>query len=110
MCLEVFCEDWFGLICELFDLFVLRGIDLCGIEIDFIGWIYFNFVELEFESFSSLMVEICCIVGVIDVCIVLWMFFECEYLVLSVLLEVLFEFVFFVDMKSKVDMVNLVSC
>lgn len=37
MCFEVFCEDCFGLICELFDLLVLCGIDLCGIDIDFIG-------------------------------------------------------------------------
>lgn len=110
MRLEVFCEDRFGLIRELFDLFVLRGIDLRGIEIDFIGRIYFNFVELEFESFSSLMVEIRRIAGVIDVRIVSWMFFEREYLALSALLEALFEFVFFVDMKSKVDMANSASC
>ncbi len=57
MRLEVFCEDRLGLTRELLDLLVLRGIDLRGIEIDPIGRIYLNFAELEFESFSSLMVR-----------------------------------------------------
>lgn len=57
MRLEVFCEDRLGLTRELLDLLVLRGIDLRGIEIDPIGRIYLNFAELEFESFSSLMVK-----------------------------------------------------
>lgn len=96
--------------CELLDLLVLRGIDLRGIEIDFIGRIYFNFAELEFESFSSLMAEIRRIAGVTDVRTVLWMLFEREHLALSALLEALLELVLFVDMKSKVDMANPASC
>lgn len=57
MRLEVFCEDRLGLTRELLDLLVLRGIDLRGIEIDPIGRIYLNFAELEFESFSSLILK-----------------------------------------------------
>lgn len=47
MRLEVFCEDRLGLTRELLDLLVLRGIDLRGIEIDPIGRIYLNLLELE---------------------------------------------------------------
>lgn len=69
MRLEVFCEDRLGLTRELLDLLVLRGIDLRGIEIDPIGRIYLNFAELEFESFSSLMLPKYAVLQVLPMCV-----------------------------------------
>ena len=73
MRLEVFCEDRLGLTRELLDLLVLRSIDLRGIEIASIGRIYLNFSQLDFDTLRALMAEICCIDGLTDVRIVMFM-------------------------------------
>ncbi|SQA83492.1 DNA-binding transcriptional regulator TyrR [Citrobacter freundii] len=74
------------------------------------GEFTFNFAELEFTNFSSLMAEIRRISGVTDVRTVPWMPSEREHLALSALLEALPEPVLSLDMKSKIEMANPASC
>ncbi|ATA22192.1 transcriptional regulator of aroF, aroG, tyrA and aromatic amino acid transport [Gibbsiella quercinecans] len=106
MRLEVFCEDRLGLARELLDLLVLRNIDLRGIEIAPIGRIYLNFAQLDFDTFSALMMEIRRIDGVTDVRTVSFMPSEHEHRSLRALLQSMPEPVFSIDMKGKVELAN----
>lgn len=78
MCLEISCQDRFGIVQDVLDILVIYNIDFCGIEIDEVGKIFFNFFNIKFEDFQYLMLKICCIFGIEDVKIMLFMLGEWE--------------------------------
>ena len=107
MRLEVQCQDRQGLVRELLDLLVKRGIDLYGIEIGENYTVYLRFSSVEFDDFSGLMAEIRRTSGVSDVRRVNYMPSEQSSHALHALVNSLPYPVLCTDVKGRIELCNI---